>query len=89
MSWKNTDYIIDKLLNDAKSNLNDNLENYWKKMNESRYAQIITYKNGELILKVNNSASLQLLSIKREEIKNNINKSIGTKIRKIRFRLGG
>lgn len=88
MKWKTTDDIINKILCKV-SPCKDEIEKVWNCMEESKNASIETMKDGEIILKVKNSAYLQILTFKREEIKRNFNDKLDYKIKNIKIRLGG
>jgi hypothetical protein len=89
MKWKKTNDILDKILRRAGGATKDEILDAWNKLEESKIAEVITFTNGTLILKVPNSAYLQMLSFKREEIKKNLNKILGNKIVNVKLKCGG
>lgn len=88
MRWKTTGDIIDKILCKIIP-CKDEIEEAWNSMEESKNATIETFKDGEIILRTKNSACLQILTFKREEIKKKFNDRLGDKIKNIKLRLGG
>ncbi len=89
MKWEIAGNILDRILEQSKSSIKDDLEKAWNNIDESRMAKIVTFKNGDMVLKAENSAELQILSLKREEIKQQLNNKLNGKVKNIRFRLGG
>ena len=89
MTWKTSGHIIDKLLNSSKGPIKDKIEKAWNQMEESRKAKIVTFKKGQLIISVENSAWLQELTFKREEMKKTLNQSLAGRIKEVKIRLGG
>ena len=90
MKWKSTASIIDNIIKDRKSAVKDDVESAWMGMKDvSRKADIITFSDGELVLKAHNSAYLQELSMKREIIIDNLNNRLKGRVKKIKYILGG
>ncbi|MFC2061081.1 DciA family protein [Elusimicrobiota bacterium] len=90
MNWKTTEQIIEDIIGDRKELVKDIVERIWKSIpGIEDKAEIVTLSNNELILKAKNSACLQELSFRREEIKEKMNKELKNKIKRIKLRLGG
>lgn len=91
MSWKNTENILDSILRKNKVFLKDKINRAWKECGESEKADIGYFRNGELTLKVKNSAYLQELSMNKSNIKKKMNANLDTdcKIKRINISLGG
>jgi chaperonin cofactor prefoldin len=88
MSWKTPNNIIDRILAGPGSLIKDRVEKAWNELEEKDKAKVVTLKNGHLILNAKNSAWLQELTYKREEIKQKLNRSLGGAVKDIRLRLG-
>ena len=89
MSWTNSANSVDRLLRSIGRPRKDRVEQAWKKLEESRHADLEGFSNGELVIKVKNSAKLQLLNFKKDEIIKKMNDSLEEKVNNVRFKLGG
>jgi len=89
MSWKKPSDLIDKMLEKSKLSVKDDLLSCWSSMPDSRKAEVVTLDKGELILSVKNSAFLQEITFRKEQIKEELNRKIGNRISNIKLRLGG
>ncbi|MFH1416358.1 MAG: DciA family protein [Elusimicrobiota bacterium] len=89
MNWKNATGIIDGILKSASRHSKDDIEAAWKSIEESKYASIVTFIDGELILKTENSTYLQILTYKLQEIKRKLNEKLSGIVTDIKLRLGG
>lgn len=89
MIWKTPEKLIEKIIEKSRAGLKDKIEQAWEELDESSKADIVTFRNGRLIINVKNNAWLQELTFKREEIKEKMNKSLKGAVKEIRLRLGG
>ncbi len=87
MTWKTTNNIINGILQGIGKPGKDEIESVWNNIEESKIARVETFKNGEIVLRVKNSAYLQVLTFKREEVKEKLNHSLDNKIKNIKIRL--
>ena len=88
-NWKSTDSILRRIIGNRNPALKDSLEKAWLNFEDSKYAVIETFRDGELVLRVKNSAHLQVLSMKREIIKTFLNERIERQVKNVKFCLGG
>jgi len=89
MSWVNSENAIDRLLKGITRPRKDRVEQAWKKLEESKHADLEGFSNGELVIKVKNSAKLQLLNFKKDDIIKKMNDNLEERVINVRFRLGG
>ncbi len=87
MTWKTTNNIINGILQGIGKPGKDEIESVWNNIEESEIARVETFKNGEIVLRVKNSAYLQVMTFKREEIKEKLNHSLDNKVKSIKIRL--
>lgn len=87
MTWKTTNNIINGILQGIGKPGKDEIESVWNNIEESKIARVETFKNGEIVLRVKNSAYLQVMTFKREEVKEKLNHSLNNKIKNIKIRL--
>ena len=88
MKWVSANYIVDRVLKKINAPIKDNIEKAWEKIgDDSKKAKIVTLKNNILYISVQNSAHLQEISFKREEIIKKLNKLLNGKIEKIIMRV--
>lgn len=91
MTWKSTDNILDNILKKNKDFLKDKITRAWNECGENNKADIEYFRQGELTLKVKNSAYLQELTMNKSRIKKVMNDNLDSscKIKKINISLGG
>ncbi|MFC2048979.1 DciA family protein [Elusimicrobiota bacterium] len=90
MNWKPASDIISKIFKNKNIDIKDTIEKLWNSMDDIKdKADIVTLKNGDLILKAKNSVYLQELSFKKHDIIKIMNSKLNGRIKNIKLRLGG
>ncbi len=86
--WRNTGNILDSILNRIKKPEWDQLIQAWEKIEGVKeLGQPVGLRKGALVIKVKNSAYLQVLNMRRDEITEKLNKSMSEEIKNIRFQV--
>ncbi len=86
--WRNTGNIVDSILGRIKEPKWDRLMEAWEKIEGvQEMGEPVRLSKGALVIKVKNSAYLQMLNMRREEITQCLNKSMSGEIKNIRFQV--
>jgi hypothetical protein len=85
MNWKKAGKVVDTIIKVPAGGLKDRVEEAWKTTGEASKAMPQHYSDGLLTLKVKNSAHLQELTYKKEELKDKLNSQLDIKIKNIKF----